>query len=393
MIKLGQIYKIKTINNISNKGLKLLPENFKYSEEEENPDAILVRSADLHDVEFPKSVRYIGRAGAGTNNIPVDRCAEEGIVVCNAPGANANAVKELALTGMLLASRDIIGAVNWANNLEGHENIKKDVEAGKKAFAGPELKGKTLGVIGLGATGQLVASAGVEMGMKVIGYDPFLSIKNALHLDTKVNYTEDIKEIFKNSNYISLHIPYSEATKNIVNGELLEIAKDGLVLLNIARGGLVDITALKEYLENGKVKKYVCDFPDEETITLPNTINLPHIGASTPESEENSAKMVVEELIDYLENGNIKNSVNFPNMDMGTCNSVHRILVLHRNIPSMIAQITTILADEKVNISDLLNRHKGKFAATMIDIDSEVDENLRKKLYAIKGVLRVRLIK
>lgn len=393
MIKLGQIYKIKTINNISNKGLKLLPENFKYSAEEENPDAILVRSADLHNVEFPKTVRYIGRAGAGTNNIPVDRCAEEGIVVCNAPGANANAVKELALTGMLLASRDIIGAANWANNLEGHEDIKKDVEAGKKAFAGPELKGKTLGVIGLGATGQLVASAGVEMGMKVIGYDPFLSIKNALHLDTKVNYTEDIKEIFKNSNYISLHIPYNQDTKNIVNRELLEIAKDGLVLLNIARDGLVDITALKKYLETGKVKKYVCDFPDEETITLPNTINLPHIGASTPESEENSAKMVVEELIDYLENGNIKNSVNFPNMDMGTCNSVHRILVLHRNIPSMIAQITTILADEKVNISDLLNRHKGEFAATMIDIDSEVDENLRKKLYGIKGVLRVRLIK
>ncbi|MBU5668646.1 phosphoglycerate dehydrogenase [Peptoniphilus sp. MSJ-1] len=386
-------YKIKTINNISKKGLNLLPENFNYNAEEENPDAILVRSADLHDMDFPENVRYIGRAGAGTNNIPVNRCAEMGIVVCNAPGANANAVKELALTGMLLASRDIIGAANWANNLECHDNIKKDVEAGKKAFAGPELKGKTLGVIGLGATGQLVASAGVDMGMKVIGYDPFLSIKNALHLDNKVGYTEDIKEIFKNADYISLHIPYSEATKNIVNGELFEIAKDGLVLLNIARGGLVDIEALEKYLENGKVKKYVCDFPDEETINLKNTINLPHIGASTPESEENSAKMVVEELVDFLENGNIKNSVNFPNMDMGKCNSAHRILVLHQNIPSMIAQITTILADEKVNISDLLNRHKDKWAATMIDIDSEVDENLRTKLYGIEGVVRVRLIK
>lgn len=386
-------YKIKTINNISKKGLDLLPENFNYNAEEENPDAILVRSADLHDMEFPENVRYIGRAGAGTNNIPVDKCAEKGIVVCNAPGANANAVKELALTGMLLASRDIIGAANWANNLENHDNIKEDVEAGKKAFAGPELKDKVLGVIGLGATGQLVASAGVDMGMKVIGYDPFLSIKNALHLDTKVGYTEDIKDIFKNADYISLHIPYSEATKNIVNGNLLEIAKDGLVLLNIARGGLVDIEALKKYLENGKVKKYVCDFPDEETINLKNTINLPHIGASTPESEENSAKMVVEELVDFLENGNIKNSVNFPNMDMGECNSVHRILVLHQNIPSMIAQITTILADEKVNISDLLNRHKDKWAATMIDIDSEVDENLRNKLYGIEGVVRVRLIK
>lgn len=386
-------YKIKTINNISKKGLNLLPENFNYNAEEENPDAILVRSADLHDMNFPENVRYIGRAGAGTNNIPVDRCAEMGIVVCNAPGANANAVKELALTGMLLASRDIIGAANWANNLEDHDNIKKDVEAGKKAFAGPELKDKTLGVIGLGATGQLVASVGVDMGMKVIGYDPFLSIKNALHLDNKVGYTEDIKDIFKNADYISLHIPYSEATKNIVNEELLEIAKDGLVLLNIARGGLVDIEALEKYLENGKVKKYVCDFPDEETINLKNTINLPHIGASTPESEENSAKMVVEELVDFLENGNIKNSVNFPNMDMGKCNSAHRILVLHQNIPSMIAQITTILADEKVNISDLLNRHKDKWAATMIDIDSEVDENLRTKLYGIEGVVRVRLIK
>lgn len=386
-------YKIKTINNISKKGLNLLPENFNYNAEEENPDAILVRSADLHDMDFPENVRYIGRAGAGTNNIPVDRCAEKGIVVCNAPGANANAVKELALTGMLLASRDIIGAANWANNLEGHDNIKKDVEAGKKAFAGPELKDKTLGVIGLGATGQLVASVGVDMGMKVIGYDPFLSIKNALHLDNKVGYTEDIKDIFKNADYISLHIPYSDATKNIVNEDLLEIAKDGLVLLNIARGGLVDIEALEKYLENGKVKKYVCDFPDEETINLKNTINLPHIGASTPESEENSAKMVVEELVDFLENGNIKNSVNFPNMDMGKCNSAHRILVLHQNIPSMIAQITTILADEKVNISDLLNRHKDKWAATMIDIDSEVDENLRTKLYGIEGVVRVRLIK
>jgi len=386
-------YNIKTINNISNKGLELLPENFKYSADEENPDAILVRSADLHDMDFPKNLRYIGRAGAGTNNIPIEKCAEKGIVVCNAPGANANAVKELALTAMLLSSRDIIGAVNWANNLEGHDNIKKDVETSKKAFAGPELKGKTLGVIGLGATGQLVASVGIDMGMKVIGYDPFLSIKNALHLDTKVGYTEDIKDVFKNADYISLHIPYNEKTKNTVNSKLLEIAKDGVVLLNIARGGLVDTKALKKYLENGKVKKYVCDFPDEETIKLPNTINLPHIGASTPESEENSAKMVVEELVDFLENGNIKNSVNFPNMDMGICNSVHRVLVLHRNIPSMIAQITTILADEKLNISDLLNRHKNQFAATMIDIDSEVDENLRKKLYGIDGVVKVRLIK
>lgn len=388
-----KIYKIKTINNISKKGLSLLPKNFKYSADEEDPDAIIVRSADLHQMEFQENIRIIARAGAGTNNIPIEKCSEKGIIVCNAPGANANAVKELVLCGLLLCSRDIIGAASWTKNLTVTENIEKEVEAGKKAFAGPEILGKILGVIGLGAVGELVASMGVDLGMKVIGYDPYLSIKNALHLNSKVNYTEDIKEIFKKSDYITIHIPFNKNTKNTIDKELLAMAKKGLVLLNIARGGLVDNGALKTALESGKIKKYICDFPNEETLNLPNTINFPHIGASTPEAEENSAKMAVEELIEFLKNGNITNSVNFPNIDMGLCSSVHRILVLHKNIPSMIAQITTILAEEKVNIADLLNRHKNNWAATMIDIDSEVDEKLRKKLYAVKGVVKVRLIK
>ncbi|WP_322630686.1 phosphoglycerate dehydrogenase [Aedoeadaptatus coxii] len=384
-------YKIKTINNISEEGLKLLPDNFIAGPDIEDPDAILVRSADLHDYEFTKNVRFIGRAGAGVNNIPVDRCSELGIVVSKAPGANANGVKELALTALLLASRDILGGIDWVRDY-GKDDIAKAVESNKKRFAGPELMGKTLGIIGLGATGRRVAKMGIDMGMDVYGYDPFLSIGNALHLDTRVNVVEDAKDLFKVCDYITIHIPYTPDTKNFVGEELLSVAKDGVRLINIARGGLVDLKVLRNYLESGKVAKYVVDFPDPESVTLPNTINIPHLGASTPESEENSAKMVVRQAVDYLTNGNIRYSVNFPDSNMGTCKSVARVTVNHRNIPNMIGQITAVLAEEHINIANLLNRHRTEWACTMIDVDSPVNEALREKILAIDGVVRVRFL-
>lgn len=385
-------YTVKIINNISKKALNLLADNFLIEEESE-PVGILVRSAEMHDYKFSPNTLYIGRAGAGVNNIPIDKCSENGIVVCNAPGGNANAVKELALTALLLASRKVVEGIEWTKTLKGKEDIQKLVEAGKKEFVGPELYGKKLGVIGLGATGQLVAETGINMGMKVYGHDPFISLKNALHLNSKVNYVTEVRDIFTNCDYVTIHIPKTEETENFVNRELLSIAKDGIRIINIARGGLVEIEALRESLESGKVAKYVVDFPDNESLELPNTINIPHLGASTPESEENSAIMVVNEMIEYLLFGNIKNSVNFPDCDMGVCNSVNRITVNHKNIPNMIGQISAILANEGINIANLLNRHKGNWAYTMIDIDSEVNEDLREKLKAIDGVVRVRFIK
>ena len=386
-------YKIKTINNISAKGLALIPDNFTFGPDIDEEDAILVRSADMHNYNFSKNIRYIGRAGAGVNNIPVERCSELGIVVAKAPGANANAVKELVASALLMSSRDIIGGIEWAKTLKDDSDAEKEVEAYKKNFAGPEIYGKNLGVIGLGATGKLVASMGLAMGMKVYGVDPFISIQNALTLDSKVKYLEDPKELFKICDYISIHIPLSDATRGYVSAELLENAKKGLRLINIARGGLVDIEALKKALDTGLVSKYVVDFPNAETLKLKNTINIPHLGASTPESEENSAKMIVNQMVDYMNNGNIKNSVNFPDCDMGVCSSVHRITVNHRNIPNMIGQITAVLANRNINIANLLNRHRDKWAYTMIDIDSEVDEALREQLWNIEGVVRVRLIK
>ncbi len=386
-------YKIKTINNIAPESLDLFTENFAYSPDEENPDALILRSQDLHDYDFTENIRFIGRAGAGVNNIPVEKCSELGIVVSKAPGANANAVKELTAAALLLASRDIVGGIDWVRTLKGEEDIAQKVEKGKKAFTGPELAGKKLGVIGLGATGQLVGEMGLSFGMEVYGYDPFISLSGALNLSNQIHYSEDGKMLFKECDYISLHIPYSEETKNIVSRDLLAQVKPGLRLLNIARGGLVDLEALKEALEDGRVAKYVVDFPEETSLGLPNTINIPHLGASTPESQENSAKMVIEQAMDYLNNGNIKNSVNFPDCDMGQCTSAHRVTLNHRNIPNMIGQITAILAEEGVNIANLLNRHKDGWAYTMIDLDSEIPESLRKKLWAIEGVVRVRLIK
>lgn len=385
-------YTVKTVNAISSKGLDLLRENFTVDDGEENPDAILVRSADLHDMEFPENLSYIGRAGAGVNNIPIDRCSKAGIVVCNAPGANANAVKELVAAALLLASRNVIEAVEWTKSLDGKPQIEKDVEAGKKNFVGPELIGKTLGIIGLGAVGGLVADMGIKFGMEVYGYDPYLSLEHALNLNTDIKVVSEIEDIFKNSDYISIHSSLTPETRNMVNKKLLDLAKPGMRLLNFARGELVNLDDLKEALETGQVAKYICDFPCQASLNLPNTINIPHLGASTPESEENSAKMVVRQMMDYLENGNIKNSVNFPNIEMGPCRKDHRILVNHRNIAGMIAQITGIFAEENINIAELVNKHKNGWACTMVDIDGRVTNGIIERLWEIEGVVRVRLI-
>lgn len=386
-------YKVLTLNKISKKGLKLLPENFEVGDNIKDPDAILVRSANLHDVEIPKTVKFIGRAGAGVNNIPIDQCSEAGIVVCNTPGANANAVKELVAAGLLMSSRKIMDGIEWVENLEEDTpDIAKAVEKGKSQFAGPELAGKKLGVIGLGAIGVLVANMAVDLGMRVYGFDPYLSIENAWGLSRKVKRAKSLEGIFKNCDYVTLHLPYNDSTKNTVNEDLLAEA-DGLRLLNFARGGLVDNAALRAALEDGRVIEYITDFPSEETVDLPNTINIPHLGASTPESEENCAVMAVTELVNYLDEGNIQHSVNYPDLDLGPMDCVGRITICHHNVPNMIAQVTTILAKDQINIANMANKNRGNYAYTMIDVDSPVTQRVKEDLYKIKGVTRVRILK
>ena len=387
-------FNVQTLNNISKRGLKLLDENYVIADNMENPDAILVRSAKMHDMEIPDTVKFIGRAGAGVNNIPIDRCSQQGIVVCNSPGANANAVKELVALGMLMASRKVVDGIEWVKGLDAdNDDIGALVEKGKKAFVGPELYGKKMGVIGLGAIGVLVANMAADFGMKVYGFDPYVSIEHAWGLSRKVKRASSKEAIFKNCDYISLHIPLMDDTRNFVDADTLKQTKKGLRLMNFARGGLVDHQALKAALEDGTVAAYVVDFPDNETVKMDGVINIPHLGASTPESEENCAVMAVEELKDYLENGNIRHSVNYPDCNMGVCNSVHRITVAHRNIPNMIGQITAILASNDINISDMTNKNRGEWAYTMIDVDSEVLDEVKATLKTIDGVTRVRVLK
>lgn len=387
-------FNVQTLNNISKRGLKLLDENYVIADNMENPDAILVRSAKMHDMEIPDTVKFIGRAGAGVNNIPIDRCSQQGIVVCNSPGANANAVKELVALGMLMASRKVVDGIEWVKGLDAdNDDIGALVEKGKKAFVGPELYGKKMGVIGLGAIGVLVANMAADFGMKVYGFDPYVSIEHAWGLSRKVKRASSKEAIFKNCDYISLHIPLMDDTRNFVDADTLKQTKKGLRLMNFARGGLVDHQALKAALEDGTVAAYVVDFPDNETVKMDGVINIPHLGASTPESEENCAVMAVEELKDYLENGNIRHSVNYPDCNMGVCNSVHRITVAHRNIPNMIGQITAILASNDINISDMTNKNRGEWAYTMIDVDSEVSDEVKATLKTIDGVTRVRVLK
>ncbi len=386
------MYSYHCLNPISEVGLEKFTEEYAPVSTPEKADAILVRSAVMHEMEFGKKLKAVGRAGAGVNNIPLERCAEEGIVVFNTPGANANGVKELVLAGMLLASRDIIGGINWVQENEEDGNIAKDAEKAKKAFAGCELEGKKLGVIGLGAIGVLVANAATHLGMDVYGYDPYVSVDSAWRLSRSIHHARTADEIYQDCDYITIHVPAMDSTKGMIDKGALSLMKDGVVVLNFARDVLVDEESMVDALLSGKVKHYVTDFPTPVVAGVKGAIVIPHLGASTEEAEDNCAKMAVRQVKDYLENGNIHNSVNYPNCDMGMRGENTRILILHRNVPNMIGQFTKILADDNMNIADMTNKSKGKYAYTMIDIDSEVPKRVAQDLENVKEVLRVRVI-
>ena len=386
------MYKYHCLNPISEVGLERLSEEYVPVSDPKTADAILVRSAVMHDMEFGPNLKAIARAGAGVNNIPLEKCAEEGIVVFNTPGANANGVKELVIAGMLLASRDIIGGINWVQENEEDGNIAKDAEKAKKAFAGCELEGKKLGVIGLGAIGVLVANAATNLGMDVYGYDPYVSVESAWKLSRNIHHAKSVDELYKDCDYITIHVPAMESTKGMIDRNAINLMKHGVVVLNFARNVLVDEEAMVDALVSGKVKHYVTDFPTPIVAGVKGAIVIPHLGASTEESEDNCAKMAVKEMVDYLENGNIANSVNYPNCDMGKVGKNKRIVLLHHNIPNMIGQFTKVLAKDNMNIADLVNKSKGEYAYTMIDIDSDVPETVAEDLRAINDVLRVRVL-
>ena len=384
------MFNILTLNKIAKCGLDQLNDNYKITDDANvDADGIILRSFKLHDMELPESLKAVARAGAGTNNIPIDKCSEKGIVVFNTPGANANAVKELVIAGMLLASRDVIGGVAWANTLTG-DDVDKQVEKGKSNFAGCEIKGKTLGIIGLGAIGILVANAAYALGMEVIGYDPYLSVDSALKLSRHVKKANSPEEVYAAADYITIHVPLMDSTRNTINAETIAQMKDGVIILNFARGGLVNNADIKKALADGKVAKYVVDFADSETVNQPGIINIPHLGASTAESEDNCAVMAAQELADYLENGNILNSVNFPNCSLPEDN-VGRIAIAHKNIPNVIAKFTEALSS--VNISDMINKSKGELAYTIINTDHAIPAEAIEKLNQIDAVIRVRVIK
>lgn len=385
--------KIHCLNPISKLGTGLFTENYEMTDKLAEADGILVRSASMHEMEFPEGLRAISRAGAGVNNIPLDACAERGIVVFNTPGANANGVKELAIAGMLLAARDVAGGIKWCREQEDDLNISKDMEKAKKAFAGTEIKGKKLGVIGLGAIGCEVANAAAALGMEVYGYDPFISVNAAWMLSRDVKHITSVDTIYHDCDYITVHVPLLDSTRNMINKSTLDQMKDGVVILNYARDLLVNDDDMAEALESGKVRRYVSDFPNPKVMKMKNTICTPHLGASTAESEDNCAVMAVKELMDYLENGNIRNSVNYPACDMGVCTTARRIALLHLNVPNMIGQITSILASTDVNIANMMNKSKEKYAYTMLDLENDIDDLTLQKLNAIKGILRVRVIK
>ena len=381
---------ILTLNPISKHVFDILNADYNVGENIENPDAILVRSFDMHEYELPSSVLAVARAGAGVNNIPFDEYAKKGVVVFNTPGANANAVNELVISAMLLGSRKIIPAIEWVKGLKGEENLSKLVEKGKKQFIGGELSGKKLGVIGLGAIGAKVANSAISLGMEVLGYDPYLSVISALHLSRHIDIAQNIEEIYKSCDYITIHIPYTTTNKGMIGAEQIKKMKDGIVLINCARGELVDNTALLKYVENGKIARYITDFPADELIGVENIICIPHLGASTPEAEDNCAIMASKELRDYIENGNIVNSVNFPTCQAPRGSKV-RLSILHLNQQNMIAQFTSLLSSINLNIENLINSSKGNYAYTIIDI-SEIDDETIKKLSSIDGIIRIRKI-
>ena len=385
--------KIHCLNPISKLGTGLLTENYEMTDNLAEAEGILVRSAAMHDLELPKGLRAVARAGAGVNNIPLDKCAEAGVVVFNTPGANANGVKELVLAGMLLGARDVVGGIDWCKEQKDNENISKDMEKAKKKFAGHEIRGKKLGVIGLGAIGAEVANAAAALGMEVYGYDPFISVKAAWMLSRDVKHITSVVTINQECDYITVHEPLLDSTRQMINKDSLGQMKDGVVILNFARDLLVNDDDMAEALASGRVKRYITDFPNAKVMQMPNVIATPHLGASTEESEDNCAVMAVKELMDYLDNGNIKNSVNFPNCDMGVCTTVGRLALLHKNVPNMIGQISSILASTDMNIANMTNKSRDKYAYTLVDLETKADAATIEKLKAIQGMMRVRVIK
>ena len=385
--------KINCLNKISKVGLATLTKDYEITEDINEADAILVRSAVMHEMELPKSVLAVARAGAGVNNIPLDKYAEKGVVVFNTPGANANGVKEIVVAALLLASRDIIGGAEWIKANKDDENIAKTAEKAKSQFAGTEIKGKTIAVIGLGAIGVLVANACLNLGMSVIGYDPYLSQINALNLDRHVTYTADLEEAISKADFITIHVPAMDATKKMINANIISKMKNGAVLLNFSRDVIVDEQALKPALESGAVRKYVSDFANPFSVTMPNTIILPHLGASTEEAEDNCAAMACEEIMDYIENGNIRNSVNYPACDGGICKTAGRISVIHKNVAGLINKLSDVFAQKNINIFNMVSKSKGDYAYMLLDIDAPTEEKFANELAAIDGVVRVRIIK
>lgn len=387
------MFKYACLNQIAQVGLDKLPREFVETEEVSEAQAILVRSAKMHDMEISDQLLAVARAGAGVNNIPLEEMAKKGIVVFNTPGANANGVKELVLAGMLLASRDVIGGVEWIRSEQENADIAKLVEKQKKQFAGHEISGKKLGIIGLGAIGQLVANAAVHLGMEVYGYDPFISVDAAWNLSRSVKHINDVTQIYKECDFITIHVPATDSTKGMINAEAIDMMKPSVAVLNFARDVLIDEKALVKALEEGRVRKYVTDFANPTVLHAPNVIVTPHLGASTEESEENCAIMAVREVRDYLLNGNIKNSVNYPNCSMGTCECAGRIAVHHLNKVNMISTLTGILGAAGVNINDLTNKSRGEYAYTLIDVNTAVSEDIVKKLLQAEGVIKVRIVK
>lgn len=381
------------LNPIAGVGLDLLSDEYNKVEDIKDAQAVLVRSAAMHDMELPKALEVVARAGAGVNNIPLDKCAEAGIVVFNTPGANANGVKELVFAGMLLAARDVVGGIEWVKGEEGNADVAKLAEKQKKNFAGSEIAGKKLGVIGLGAIGVKVANAATHLGMEVYGYDPYISVNAAWSLSRNVNHVNAVEEIYKNCDYITIHVPLLDSTKKMINAEAIAMMKPTTVVLNFARDLLVDEEAMVAALEEGKIAKYVSDFPNPTTVGKKGCIVTPHIGASTEESEDNCAVMAVKEIRDFLENGNITHSVNYPDCNMGECKSAGRLLLLHRNVKGMISSYTSILGDANINISDMTNKSRGDYACTLLDVDAPVTKEVEEKLQTLDGVLKVRIVK
>ena len=387
------MFRYHTLNPIADKGLQVFTDQYVKTDDFNEADVALVRSAKMHDLEMPESLLAISRAGAGVNNIPLDECAKKGIVVFNTPGANANGVKELVLAGMLLASRDIIGGMEWVRANEDDPEIGKRAEKEKKKFAGTEISGKTLGIIGLGAIGQQVANAATHLGMKVYGYDPYISVDAAWNLSRSIHHSQNIDEIYRESDFITIHVPLNDSTKGMIGKEQIEMMKDGVVLLNFARDTLVKEKELVEALKSGKVRKYVTDFANLTVTEAPNTLITPHLGASTEESEENCAIAAVREIRDFLENGNIRNSVNYPAMDMGVCTAEARITICHLNKLDMLRQFTSIFSSKNVNVANMIDKSRGDYAYTIIDLDGTVSQDMLDELNAIDGVLRTRVIK